>query len=178
MKEALLLLFNIFSFLMTSGCAHTIGLGRDYRGKIVDADSGGSIENVVVLATWSIHHPNAAGGWNEFYDAKETLTNENGEFSIPDVGTVVGFLNPMRLYIFKAGYKYLDTSWDSLRKMKTTKWEKDTATIPLKELTMEDQKKHIPPVRPDIPVQKMRLLTKEINKDRIKRGLDPFEMPR
>ena len=80
MKNKQRLTFNFLFFfllLVLSACVHTDGL---YRGKVVELESGKPIEGAVVAARWTIEpfvHT------ERICDAKETITNENGEFELP-----------------------------------------------------------------------------------------------
>jgi hypothetical protein len=90
-------------------------------------------------------------------------------------------LAPMHFMIFKAGYEHIGSAhWASLKVdellSKKIKWEGDKPIIPIKKLTMEERKKHGPPSRPSAPTEKMKLLTGEINIERIDLGLTPFDV--
>ncbi len=70
----------ILAFLVLStstACAHSDG---PYRGKVVELETGKPIEGAVVAARWTIEpfvHT------ERICDAKETLTDKNGEFELP-----------------------------------------------------------------------------------------------
>jgi hypothetical protein len=156
---------------------------NDYKGKIIDADTGKPIEGVVVLGMWFKSYISPAGSSEKFYDAREAVTDSNGEFSIPGMGLLI-FSNideSINVLIFKAGYKYLGPwTWrefveDSIPN-KNNKSKSDMAVIPLKKLTMKERKKIGDPGRPvaEIPDAKMRLMLKEINKVRRERGLQTY----
>ena len=160
------------------GCASAIRYDGPYKGRIIDADTGDPIEGVVVLGKWSREHITPGGAVSEYYDARETITDNNGEFSIPGQGLLIASnVTPMSVLIFKAGCEYLETTWLGLKVdgilRQRVKWEGDKAVIPLKKLTMEERKKRGSP--PDPPTEaafeKVRLLLIEINKDRVVRGL-------
>jgi len=175
MKKMVPILFGFFIFL--SGCGPLIRYDGAYRGKIIDAYTGEPIEGVVVLGVWKRVYPGIAGSSSHFSDARETVTDENGEFSIPGMGLSI-MLGSMRVIIFKAGYDRVGYGlWDSLKisrpwSTKKIRWEGDKAIIPLRKLRMEERIKRGSPSRPNIPMEKMKLMTKEISKDRIERGLD------
>ena len=54
-----------------------------YKGKVVNLDTGDAIEGAVVAGSWTLevmsHVPT-------FCDARETLTDKNGEFVLPEHG--------------------------------------------------------------------------------------------
>ncbi len=70
----------ILTFLVLStstACAHSDG---PYRGKVVELETGKPIEGAVVAAEWTIEpfvHT------ERICDAKETVTDKNGEFELP-----------------------------------------------------------------------------------------------
>ena len=167
-----------FALLSLTSCAYPIRYDGPYSGRVIDADTREPIEGVVVLGTWSIFHNNLAGGSHTFYDARETVTDKKGEFSIPGMGLRVSSnLDPMDVLIFKSGYSYIgSTSWDALKissyYREMIKWEGDRVILPLKKVTFEERKKMGLPSRPNAPINKMRMLTDEINKARLTCGLD------
>ena len=176
MKKAVLILFALIFF---HGCMYAVRYDGTYRGKVIDADTGEPIEGVVVLGVWYTAVIGAGGGFSKYYDARETVTDKNGEFSIPGKGLrIMSNLELMHVLIFKAGYDYTGGAWDSLKESRyykeTIKWERNKPVFPLKKLTMQERKKQGSPVRPNIPIEKMKLMTEEISKERIERGLDPL----
>ena len=170
--------------LLTFVCIHAIQLDETYAGRIIDAETKEPIEGVVVLGTWYTAQFSPAGSTHNFYDARETLTKGNGEFSIPGMGVrIMSNLEPMHVLIFKAGYEYLNVPWVSLKKdillKEKIKWEGSKAIIPLRRLTVDERKKDplYPPLPPtDAPLEKVRLTLKEINKDLVEHGLKPIEV--
>lgn len=71
-----------------------------YRGKVVDLETGEPIEGAVVAAEWTLTH--------RFCDAKETVTDKNGEFILPK-GSCFSFWPFTEMYspevvVFKPGY--------------------------------------------------------------------------
>jgi hypothetical protein len=182
MKKAMVVMVFVVCGLMILGCfQRLIANEGSYRGRIVDADTGEPLEGVVVLGTWYTELPTLAGSVQRYYDAREAVTDERGEFVIAGQGVrVVSNLRPMRPTIFKAGYEYIEVYWDSLwesrgRRMNVT-WDGDMPIIPLRKLTIDDEEgKRLPvPARPNIPTEKMENMTREINKVRIERGMEPL----
>jgi hypothetical protein len=175
---------TILGIVLLIGCASAIRYDGPYEGRVIDADTGQSIEEVVVLGVWSREHISPGGATHTFYDAKETVTDKNGEFRIEGMGLeILKNVTSMDVLIFKTGYEHLGYGpWESLKiskyliEKRKIKWEGKKAIIPLNKLTMEERKKKGPPSRPSIPIKKMTLLTKEINKERIAIGLTPFEL--
>ncbi len=186
-EKGFLILINIMLWMVNTDCAYSfIRHDGPYKGKVIDADTREPIEGVVVLGVWNREIPGPGGAVSEFYDARETMTDKNGEFEIPGVGLVLWLwpfpgIEPMHVLIFKAGYEYFASPWESLKESKylmekkNIRWEGDKAIIPLKKLTMEERRKEgtSPPLPPgESSVEKVRLMLKEINKDAIERGAD------
>jgi hypothetical protein len=151
-----------------------------YKGRVVDAETGKPIEGVVVLGVWYKEIATAAGGVSSYYDAKETVTDKNGEFEIKGIGLrIFTNIGPMHVLIFKAGYEYIGSGpWESLKLdggllKKNAAWEGKRAIIPLRKLTKEEREKQGSPDYPSEAPEKIRLILREINKDRVERGLKP-----
>jgi len=153
-----------------SGC-YPIRHDGPYKGRVVDAETGKPIEGVVVLGVWYKEIATAAGGVGSYYDAKETVTDKNGDFEIKGKGLrILTNIGPMHVLIFKAAYEYIGSGlWDSLKsdggllKKKIT-WEEKRAIIPLKKLTMEERKKRYVD-KETIPDEKQKRLIKELNRE-------------
>jgi protocatechuate 3,4-dioxygenase beta subunit len=88
-----------------------------YEGRIIDADTGQPIEGVVVLGVWYREYPGAGGAVHEYYDARETVTDQNGEFKIEGLGLLVmSNIIPMDVLIFKAGHTHYGLmTWKGLK---------------------------------------------------------------
>jgi len=176
MKKILLVVFALF-FLQ--GCLYLVRYEGTYRGKIIDEVTGTPLEGVVILATWYREYATPAGAMYKYYDARETVTDKNGEFSLSSMGLkVLSNVWPKRITIFKAGYSYYTTSWEYLKE--SDRWEGDKPIIRLKKLTMEQRRRRLgPPDPPDeAPKEKIELMLKEINKDRREQGLGPINVGR
>ena len=171
-----------FALLSLTSCAYPIRYDGPYSGRVIDADTREPIEGVVVLGTWSIFHNNLAGGSHTLYDARETVTDKKGEFSIPGMGLRVSSnLEPMSVLIFKSGYSYIgSTSWPAFKLSsyyrETIKWEGHRAILPIKKLSQHDREKQGTPYFP-LEVQEKKLsplMIEEINKESIYLGLPPY----
>lgn len=146
-----------------------------YKGRVIDADTGRPIEGVVILGVWYKEISTAAGGVSSYYDAKEAVTEKDGEFEIRGVERKLWtYVGPMNVLIFKAGYEYVGSyEWDTLKvDPRKITWEGSKPIIPLRRLTMEERRKlDNPPSRPSIPEERMIILTNEINRERAFLGL-------
>lgn len=97
----------VMMFIMTSrsfGAGWVFHHDGPYRGKVVELETGKPIEGAVVAADWVIE-PFVHS--ERICDAKETVTDKNGEFELPK-GTCVShpFADMYKPYvvIFKPGY--------------------------------------------------------------------------
>ena len=187
MKRNILFGLIVIILLLTiQGCFPAIRLfvyDGTHSGRVVDKDTGEPIEGVVVLGVWTTKIGTVGGAWCEFYDARETVTDEKGSFSVPGQGVmVITNVDVMQCVIFKAGYEYHSFDWDMLEedlgRIIKIKWEGNKPIIPLKKLTMEERRRQgTPPAPPfDAPFEKVKLYLKERNKDRIDRGLKPLTL--
>jgi hypothetical protein len=176
-----IVLFLTVSFLLFTGCCYPVRYDGPYKGRVVDAETGNPIEGVVVLGVWYKVAATPAGGVSSYYDAAETVTDKNGDFEIRGLGLMIlSNVDVMDVLIFKAGYQYIGSGpWDSLKHdggllMKKVAWEGNRAIIPLRKLTLEERKKQEgSPDYGEAPKEKIRLMLREINKDRVGRGLKP-----
>lgn len=169
----------LLTIAILSACS-PISIDGPYRGRVIDAETRQPIENVVVLGVWYSESSTVGGVVGKYYDARETMTDKKGEFEISGQGLrLFSNLSEMHVLIFKAGYEYIGPGpWRSFKIAESYKksiaWEGDRAIIPLQKLTMEERKQRIIS-RPNIPDERMRTLTREIDKERIYKGLPPFE---
>jgi len=94
----------IIAFLVltaSTACAKSDG---PYRGKVVELETGEPIEGAVVAARWMIE-PFVHS--ERICDAKETITDKNGEFELPKGSCRSHPLAQMykpRVVVFKPGY--------------------------------------------------------------------------
>lgn len=177
MKKIALILFIILIFI--PGCAYSIRYDGPYRGRIIDEDTREPIEGVVVLGVWYTEIPTVAGPKHDYFDAREIVTDKNGEFEIQGKGLrILSRLQPIRVTIFKAGYGYRGLFWKPghVPYRSKIKWEDDMAIIPLRKLTMEERRRKGSPSRPpdEAPLEKVIHMLKEIDKNEIELGLKPY----
>ena len=178
MKTKYSYLCVLIILLFQSGCLYIARYDGPYHGKVVDAQTREPIEGVVVLGTWSVQHVNVAGGYHTYYDARETVTDKNGEFLIPGQGLrVMSGLEKMSVLIFKSGYQNIGSlAWDSIKiaYKDEIKWEGEMPIFPIKKLTMEERKKRLFG-KESVPDEKQLLLIRELNRERVFIGLPPLQ---
>jgi hypothetical protein len=109
MKKILIItVFAFFLFSAISAHAWLFYSKPEFRGKVIDAETKQPIEGavaVVVYYKWNFGGP--GGGSSLPFNAKETLTDNNGEFYFPSYKTLIGPLSRVSyasFIIFKPGY--------------------------------------------------------------------------
>jgi hypothetical protein len=180
MKTRLILAFSLLILSLTSGCTYAIRYDGTYSGKVVDADTREPIDGAVVLGTWYTIQRSVGGGVSYYYDARETVTDKTGEFSIPGQGLrIMSNLEPMSVLIFKAGYNYEQAgTWNTLKmglySKDRIKWEGDKPIFQLKKLSIEERKRRGGPPSPptEASFERVEFMLREIDKDRKECGLD------
>jgi len=172
--------FALFILMLMPSCCNPVRYDGPYRGRVIDAETGRPIEGVVVLGVWYKVSATPAGGVSSYYDARETVTDWNGEFEVQGLGLkIFSSVASMSVLIFKAGYEYVGPGpWDSLEldgglMDKKAAWEGDKAIIPLRKLTMDVRRKRLFG-KENIPDIKQEMLIKELNAERIEIGLTPY----
>lgn len=115
LSRLLLMLGFVVAMFSTVACA-PIQYDHDLIGKVVDNETGKPIPGTVILAVWDKYYNTPAGGHGEYYDAQETVANENGEFRIQGRGLMIfTFIEPSIAYVFKAGYDWAHIKYESLQ---------------------------------------------------------------
>jgi len=184
MKKNFYLLIALIILSLQTGCLYAVRHDGPYHGKVVDEQTREPIEGAVVLGWWNVHHFGLGGGYGTYHDAKEVLTDKNGEFTIPGQGLrILSSLEPMDFLIFKAGYTYYQSQWMSLKvdihRKDLIKWEGEMPIIPIRKLTDEERTKSVsfPPAPPaEASLNKVRLMLMEMNKEATVRGLEPINI--
>jgi len=104
MKKSWLSLLIVF----LAGCGHVLYADGPYHGKVIDKQTKQPIEGAAVVAVWMKESPFIGHYMVRYYDAQETVTDQEGNFTIP--GIVGGSANPLAkirepsFTIFKPGY--------------------------------------------------------------------------
>ncbi len=162
----------ILAILTTSSCSYGVRIDGPYEGKIIDADTKEPIEGVVVLGVWYTAQFSPAGSTHNFYDARETVTDKKGEFSIRGLGLrVLSNLEPMNVLIFKSKYEHIGmTPWESLGEdillREKVRWEGNRAIISLKKWTLKERLARFGSYYVNIPEEKQKLVLGEIDKEK------------
>lgn len=109
LKKALLISVLSGLTLLSVGCGHLVYADGPYQGRVIDAETKQPIEGAAVLAVWWKREPGIGHYTSSVYDAQETLTDQEGNFTIP--GVVGRPLNPLavirepKFTVFKPEYE-------------------------------------------------------------------------
>jgi hypothetical protein len=143
-----------------------------YHGKVIDSKTMQPIAGAVVLGVWYKVYHTAGGEVTEFYDSRETLTDNNGEFTIEGMGPrAMTHLGKMDIVIFKVGYEDVSlTSWESLKisiyYRDRVKWEGRKAVIPLDKWSIEQRRERFSVRVAGLSDEKQSMLLDEIKKEK------------
>jgi hypothetical protein len=98
----------IMSFTISADAGWPIYSKPEFRGRLIDAETKEPIEGAVVVVLYEKWEFGGPGGGNTLpMDAKETLTDKNGEFYFLAYRTLIGPLSrasDVSFVIFKPGY--------------------------------------------------------------------------
>jgi hypothetical protein len=169
-KTGLLLSFVVIFCL--GGCVSYLAYEGAYEGKVIDRESGKPIEGAVVHGVWYKSYPGSGGATPPIYDSREVLTGTDGRFVIQGQGALVlSNLQLMDITVIKAGYTQINPSTWGVSGTPDIEWQGETAIIKLRSMTLETrkQRRFTMPVLDD--ANKMRLLTRECDKERTELGL-------
>lgn len=111
MKKHGIVVTALCAFVLSAGCGHILYADGPYHGKLIDRETKQPIEGAAVVAVWWKEDP-APHPIITFYDAQETLTDQEGNFTVP--GIIGGSINPLTkireplFTIFKPGHEGYD----------------------------------------------------------------------
>ena len=109
MKRLIVLVFiTVVILCLGIGCG-VVKHYPSYYGKVIDAETKEPLEGAAVLAVYYTEKPSPGGPVSFYREAQETVTDKNGEFTIPSITfTTFKFFEFFRKYplftIFKPGY--------------------------------------------------------------------------
>ena len=118
------LLFALAIGMSVQACAH-----GPYKGRVIEEESGRPIAGAVAIGTWTGMHINFADAATYCIDAREAVTNANGEFEISDVSR-----GDFHISVYKVGYQRLECFWEGLMRWggcmtEPAEWDGDRAII-------------------------------------------------
>lgn len=170
MKRFSALMFLLLLILITtcSGCMTYIGKDGPYYGKIVDKETRQPLEGVVVVGDWG--KVAYFTGATTYYDTYETVTDKEGNFTIPGQGVLIlSNLTELQLFALKAGYEDVHGSmWNTVVRLSIGK-NGERNIIGLNKLANEQRKKRSI-ISPSGPKIKYKLYTRENNKEMLEIG--------
>jgi hypothetical protein len=186
-------------FPLVLGCVLLLSLGYSpslladgpYHGRVIDKETKQPIEGAAVVAIWwketaMIGHP-----IQSVHDAQETLTDKDGNFTIPGTSTIS--LNPFsriwepKFTIFKPGYQAYGAhggwSWKPISVPETIAlYEKDDRTVaelkPLKTRDERIENQRQVSISSRVPEEKYPELIRLRNIERENLGLKPTYPPK
>jgi hypothetical protein len=130
LQKKLYFLWSILALVAITNCA------GPYKGRLIEATDGAPIAGVVVVGYWTNEIATVGGGVTRCLDARETVSDDKGEFTIP-ISTYGEFFGAMSVAIYKVGYANIKCDWDSFNwsggcLKEKPKWEGNRVIIPLK----------------------------------------------
>lgn len=146
---------GFISIILGATACTPILYDHDLVGKVVDGETNEPIHGAVVLGKWNKWHASVAGRMSNFYDASETVTDENGYFEIEGKGLrLFSNITPMTAYIIKTPYNLKTVDYKQL--------VKNNGVVKLYEMT-ENQllKYYTPSVIANVPLGKCKIFIKE-----------------
>ena len=202
-KSAIFIILTIVVWFAysTTACAWIYYSKPEFRGRVIDVETKQPVEGAVVVVLYEKWEFGGPGGGNTLpMDAKETLTDKNGEFYFPSYRTMIGPLSKVSdvsFIIFKPGHmsvtrikginipdeKYFAIEKEMVGKEGAIKyidtnyahaepviWKGLMGIVELKRVSPE---KAMPPggIPANFGAQQLPLLYKAINMDRRNRGL-------
>ena len=115
MKTNRKILFVLIVCLTTSISCTPMMYDDDLVGNVIDGETSDPIQSAVVLGKWNKWNLTPAGEITSYYDARETVTDEKGNFKLEGKGLrVLTNISHMTAYIIKDGYKWKATSYKRL----------------------------------------------------------------
>lgn len=154
------------------------GPPRPYRGKVLDAQTGQPIVGAVVIAVWDREWTGAGGRVPEFYDAREVLTNEAGDFVLDagDIEADAPYNTRWPVFrIYKPGYgfypRYQVSPMTNLDK--AFRQEVEVTVVRLRRARTVEERMGNLSVETHAPIEKQPLLRKAISVERVGLGLSP-----
>lgn len=153
-----------------------------YRGRVIDAETKQPLVGAVVLAIWQREIPMIVQINTEFYEAREVLTDSNGEFIIhaEDIETNAPSrtLRPV-FVIFFPGYGWYPRSQVAPTGFTGGNFEGNVTLVELPKLKTKKERLEaiggLPPF--SVPDEKMPNLIKFKNVERTSLGLQPVHEP-
>lgn len=173
---------------LIAGCGHLVYSSGPYSGQVVDEETGRPVAGAAVVAMWTREIPVGAHMPEQTWDVYETLSDANGEFTIPHRThfTTFGWILEPTLNVYYPSYAAGYAGFYSRdvpvidrppRDPRDRDRPENYATIPLKHLTTREERvlKAGPPIgMSELPWEKIPHLMRLINTERRQLGLQPY----
>jgi hypothetical protein len=167
--KAILLLATLL--LSSSGCAIFQHYGP-YYGKVIDAETKEPLEGAAVLVKCYTQSYGPGGSNSNYVDARETVTDKNGEFRIPaftiwTFRPLQNFASYVWFTIFKPGYGcYPECKGVNPNFMPPGNLpSKKHVAIALPKLRTREERVKMPSVDYDIPYEKQKIFLNLMNQE-------------
>jgi len=176
---------------LIAGCGHLFYSSGPYTGRVVDAETGQPIGGAAVVAIWTREVPVGAEGAESDWDVYETLSDGDGQFTIPHRThfTPFGWIHEPKLVAYYPSYAaghadvYSRDAQEGDRPPRDPRDRdrpEDYVTIPMKHLTTRDErmsKVGRPIGTLALPWEKVPNLMRLINEEFKQLGLQPYRRP-
>jgi hypothetical protein len=147
-----------------------------YRGVVVDDATGEPISGAVVLAIWEREREEFLRTVNVFYDARETITDSEGKWTIPaqDIERRAPDKTWIPLFVaYTPGYFPWGPGSDRATRITGTAFSTGVTMRLRRALTQTERLQAVRRVPPRIPDEKMPQLIQLMNQEEIGLGLQP-----
>jgi hypothetical protein len=176
---------------LAAGCGHVVYSSGPYTGQVLDAETTQPIAGAAVVAIWVRERPAVADIAEDDWDVYETLSDANGEFTIPHRThfTPFGWILEPTLTVYYPSYASGYAGFYSRdvpvvdrppRDPRDRNRPENYATIPLKHLTTREERVR----KADLPIGTLRLrweqvpnLMRLINDERRQLGIQLLRRP-
>ena len=122
----------IVALSLTAACRTGQEQWGPFRGQVVDFDTGDPIAGAHVMVMWIRDRPSLHSG-ESFYDARETVTDNEGRFEIPYIRRwltawveapgisvfVPGYVMEGAVVVTGEGRRYVDPTFVGMRRLRT-----------------------------------------------------------
>ena len=178
-------------FTNTAFSADLFRVDREISGKIIDFETKKPVAGAVVMALWCKEvFRLTIESKSEYYDYYETLSDKDGNFTIPGKGLIIfKDVPPPRIKIYKNGYRVFNLwrlnpiAFNDLSPRHEIEWNNGEPIIHLGKSTLEERKssvKHFRCIpfsemsRNIDPQEKYHLYTKEVEREYEAFGKVPY----
>lgn len=178
-------------FTNTATGADLFRVDREISGKIIDFETKKPVSGAVVMALWCKEvFRLTIESKSEYYDYYETLSDKDGNFTIPGKGLIIfKDVPPPRIKIYKNGYRVLNLwrwnskSFNDISPRHQVEWNSGNPVIHLGNSTLEERRNSVKNFSQvpfsemagnNIPPDKYRLYREEVEREYEVLGRVPY----